>query len=109
MLRCQGVGRRSSVRTESTDLRDGAGISGGVAVLVTEEKAHVADDAVTDRAESREPDEQPLLEERRHRRVEVSARANPHSSSISSGAASADRKKFGTMPKRLATSRRKRS
>ena len=94
-------------RSPARRSRDRVGVSRRSALA--DEKADVPDDAVADLAESREMDEQPLLEQRRQRAVQVRRLANFQSSSASPGAASAEQKKLGRTPKRSVTSRLKRS
>jgi hypothetical protein len=55
------------------DLLDRVGLRSGISGWppLTDEKAHVPDDAVADLAESRQMDEQALLEQRRERTVQV--------------------------------------
>ena len=62
-------------------------------------------DAVANLAKPGEIDEQPFLEERGERVVEVARFGEIPQFSTSSGASGADEKKLGTSPNRLATSR----
>ena len=93
-------------------LLDGLGHRVGVSgrPALADEKADVPDDAVADLAESREMDEQPLLEQATAagcpgRPTSQTSRVPP----TSPGAASAEQKKLGRTPKRSVTSRLKRS
>ena len=65
------LGERSPQQLDH--LLDGFGFRVGVSgrPALTDEKANMPDDAVADLAESREVDEQPLLEQRRQRAVQV--------------------------------------
>ena len=71
MSRCQGEGRRSSSTDLLDGLRRGGGVARGVAMTLAKQESHMAHDAVAHWAEAGEPDEKPLLEDRRHRVVEI--------------------------------------